>query len=48
MGTPLLNVNFDKLNSSLCVATSVILVIIAFIASLKLGEFALQHMSSLF
>ncbi len=48
MGTQLLNFNFDKMSSSFCVATSVILVILAFIASLKLGEFIIQQMSSLF
>lgn len=40
--------DFDKISSGLCVATSVVLVIIAFIILLKLGEFVLYQIPSLF
>ncbi len=48
MGIRLFNFDFDKLGSGLCVATSILLVIITFILALKLGELILHNISPLF
>lgn len=48
MGIRLFNLDFDKLGSSLCVITSITLVIFTFILVLKLGEIILHQIAPLF